>query len=75
MQNRKTVEQNSLAWVVFLLIAIFGHAVHAEEKPSFSLEGFATIKAYGINTTTGGVDRPHLFEPLGELVRGVGLLV
>ena len=54
MQNRKTVEQDSLAWVVFLLIAIFGHAVHAEEKPSFSLEGFATIKAYGINTTTGG---------------------
>ena len=59
MQNRKTTKMHSLTpWVAFLLIAIAGPAVHAQETPSFSLEGFATIKAYGLNTTTGGGNAP-----------------
>lgn len=30
----------------------------AAEAPSFKLEGFATVKAYGLETTTGGGDAP-----------------
>ena len=59
MQHCKITEQHSLAsWVAFFLIALAGHAAHAQEKPSFSLEGFATVKAYWLNTTTGGGNAP-----------------
>ena len=59
MQNCKITEPHSRTlWVAFLLIALAGPKVHAQDRPSFSLEGFATIKAWGINTTTGGGNAP-----------------
>ncbi len=59
MQICKIIGRHSLAtWGALLVLALAGPAADAQEKPSFSLEGFATIKAHGLNTTTGGGDAP-----------------
>ena len=55
MKNRITIAFRILPWFI---ITASPQLAPAQEKPSFKLQGFATIKAYGLDTTTGGGDAP-----------------